>query len=334
MLGASCALHVGRTRLRSQALCAHPPYLPPALTAAGDTGADVSTQDNGRWSFFRSLLSFATREEPGSAAPHHLPANAEAAHLDRTFRLLREDYMSPLRQALRLLGLGSTGSAAPAAAGDAVLGEEALRQMGFAPATDEDEESAAGGAAGARRRAAQSLLRERLSVSAASVMRNVYPMHCVVGLEQFPRACVLVSVSLPPSFKAARMRTAKEREEYWCGPGVHVAARLTACLSCTCSMAQMSPAVRVLASHLCTLAGVDWPHRWSSLIECPLKTRLVMSVELSFFLSLIGPQVLARQGRAARERPGGDRSTAAARRAAPARAVRVGGAAQRQRAGG
>lgn len=45
--------------------------------------------------------------------------------------------------------------------------------------------------------------------------RNVYAPVQVLGVAQWPRPCVMLSVTLPKSNKAARMKTKKERLEYW-----------------------------------------------------------------------------------------------------------------------
>ncbi|GFR50032.1 hypothetical protein Agub_g12193 [Astrephomene gubernaculifera] len=138
-----------------EALCERPPYLP-------RRSADDEAEDG---------------ELPGPSP--HLASNPEAALLDRHFRLLREDFVQPLRQALAVLGLKEgAGKGNPAAAG-------------------------------------QPRLQERLAMSVSFVQRNVFPLVAVVGVAHKPRACVQVAVALPPGHRAMRLKKEEERKEYW-----------------------------------------------------------------------------------------------------------------------
>lgn len=67
---------------------------------------------------------------------------------------------------------------------------------------------------------------------AAAATRNVYRPVAVLGASLNPRPCVMVCVALPPSHKAARLKTKKEREEFWC---VVVAALTVKVLPFRCS---------------------------------------------------------------------------------------------------
>ncbi|KAG2492324.1 hypothetical protein HYH03_009275 [Edaphochlamys debaryana] len=117
------------------------------------------------------------------------PPDPQAALLDRHFRLLREDFVLPLRQTLGLLG---------------------FRQQQQATANGGAE-----GGAGAGAPVVQGRGRQGLQVSVAQAQRNVYPLAAVVGVASRPRPAVLVAVELPMSHRAARMKKRKEREEYW-----------------------------------------------------------------------------------------------------------------------
>lgn len=109
----------------------------------------------------------------------HLGGTPEAFLLDRQFRLLREDIMGPLREAMVALslmpqssrGLISTGGQQPG------QGQNQLHQ------------------------------------------RNVYPVVGVLGVAQKPKPCVMVAIQLPMSHRAARLTSNKEREEFWTDHG-------------------------------------------------------------------------------------------------------------------
>lgn len=88
-------------------------------------------------------------------------ARAEASMLERQFRLLREDFMGPLRQAVK----------------------------------DSERE----------------LLTGKRKHQGPPVFRAV----CVEGIQSQPKACLLVSVSLPNGHRALRLKKKKDEEAYW-----------------------------------------------------------------------------------------------------------------------
>ncbi|KXZ51993.1 hypothetical protein GPECTOR_10g1015 [Gonium pectorale] len=119
----------------------------------------------------------------------HAPPDPEAALLDRHFRLLREDLVQPLRQALAVLGFAPTSPATAGAASGGQAQQEQHRQQ---------------------RRQTQQVM-----AAAAAAQQVVFPLVEVIGTALRPRPCVLVAVALPPSHRAVRMPESKEREEFW-----------------------------------------------------------------------------------------------------------------------
>ncbi|KXZ51992.1 hypothetical protein GPECTOR_10g1014 [Gonium pectorale] len=165
--GAAASASIKILTTSEEALCARPPYLPRSSRPDHKDGKEA-----------------AGPQEDGEvqASDPHAPPDPEAALLDRHFRLLREDLVQPLRQALAVLGFASTS-----------------------PAT----------ASGGQAQQEQEGRRSKLAMSAAAAQRNVFHLVSVMGTALKPRPCVLVAVELPMSHRAARMASKREREEYW-----------------------------------------------------------------------------------------------------------------------
>jgi hypothetical protein len=135
-----------------QALCATPPYLP----------------------------------RPGDSALQQ----PEAELLDRQFRLLREDFVGPLRQELAQLGLAHQQQ------GQGQGQEQGQGQPAAAPGPQQQQQGAQHG-------------------WLSSGSRNVYRQVAVLGTCTKPRPCVMVSLELPAGHKAAGLPTKAKRLEFW-----------------------------------------------------------------------------------------------------------------------
>ncbi|PNH08303.1 NFX1-type zinc finger-containing protein 1 [Tetrabaena socialis] len=173
----------------AEALCARPPYLPRLLGADGGAGETHPLQ-----------------------LPDHL-TNPEAGLLDRQFRLLREDFAQPLRQVLAALGFTqglTAGSQQPGVGGSSVAVHMA------SPAEQPQQRKQTQQQAKQQQRQQQ---QQTPLASNAAAQRNVFPLVAVTGVAAKPRPCVLVSVQLPMSHRAARLKTKKEREEFWSDSG-------------------------------------------------------------------------------------------------------------------
>ncbi len=123
----------------------------------------------------------------------HGPACPEAALLDRQFRLLREDMVRPLRESLAALGIAAPGA-------------QQQLQPGCASTSAQPAMAAAKAS-------------KKPGGSSALLQRNVFPVSAVLGTHLKPRACVLVSVVLPMSHRAARIKSKKDREAFWSDSG-------------------------------------------------------------------------------------------------------------------
>ena len=49
----------------------------------------------------------------------------------------------------------------------------------------------------------------------APLQRNMFPVLAVLGIAEKPRPSTMITIKLPMSHRAARMKTRKEREEFW-----------------------------------------------------------------------------------------------------------------------
>jgi len=135
----------------------------------------------------------------------------EAALLDRQFRLLREDFVGPLRIELSNLGI----AAAPE---EPAVGGSSNNSTAAAPLAAHQEVNAADKARDPMTKVQQQPAWLRLGSIAAS-SRNVYQSPAVLGVCLKPRPCVMVSIQLPPGHRTARMTSKKERQEYWSSYG-------------------------------------------------------------------------------------------------------------------
>jgi hypothetical protein len=144
---------------------------------------------------------------PGSQAvctmPPHLPRRndnlqlqlPEAALLDRQFRLLREDFVGPLRQELADLGL-ATAQEQPAAAAPAAPSSR--------PGSSQQQQ--------------QQQQQQLLPGWQSGSSRNVFRQVAVLGACVKPRPCVMVSLALPARHEAAGLSKAK-RLAFWTDRG-------------------------------------------------------------------------------------------------------------------
>lgn len=134
---------------------------------------------------------------PRSTDSHlQLASFPEAALLDRQFRLLREDFVGPLRDELKRLGF------------DAFTDPEAAHTAAQQPPT------AAGSSAASKPQRASTVGASWLSSAAAS-SRTVFQYPSILGVFHKPRPCVMVSIALPPGHRASRLKSHKERKDYW-----------------------------------------------------------------------------------------------------------------------
>lgn len=141
-----------------------------------------------------SVLQALCQQPPFLPRPNdsHLQLTScpEAALLDRHFRLLREDFVGPLRDELKRLGFTdkiqnpTSAQPPPAQQGPSWLQRQSSGSSGW------------------------------LTGIAAS-SRNVFQSPSILGVCQKPRPCVMVSLALPPGHRANRCKFRKEREDYW-----------------------------------------------------------------------------------------------------------------------
>eukprot|EP00198_Chlamydomonas_reinhardtii_P002822 XP_001692158.1 predicted protein [Chlamydomonas reinhardtii] len=159
-------------------------------------------------------------------------SDGEAAVLDRQFRLLREDFMWPLRQTLSDLGIRRSPSAEVQAA---------AQQQQQATPPQEDASATRGG------RLLQPKIRNKNKKAAPQpqppslrqlpphLQRNVFPLLRVEGAQDSPRPCVLVAVALPAGHRIRGLSKQSERELYWTEHGKGLLPTDT--LVCIASMA-------------------------------------------------------------------------------------------------
>ncbi|WIA14242.1 hypothetical protein OEZ85_002778 [Tetradesmus obliquus] len=131
-----------------------------------------------------------------------LSACPEAALLDRQFRLLREDMVGPLRKELADLNITAAAAAAAAVASSTAGGAT---------------QAAAGSGAAPRPPASSGSSSNWLAAAASS--RNVFRDPAVLGVCFKPRPCIMLSVTLPPGHRGARLRTKAERVGFWSSYG-------------------------------------------------------------------------------------------------------------------
>ncbi|KAG1675264.1 hypothetical protein FOA52_016295 [Chlamydomonas sp. UWO 241] len=145
--------------------------------------------------------------------------SAEAHHLDRQFRLLREDMLQPLRQSIKELGYtaASSRTAGPSrAVPDLFSGfKGALAEaLGAFPPGFAGGNAGTGAVPSGSLAPAQSSLAP-VNVSAALQQRNVFAVMEVKGVALKPRPSLMLSLRLPMSHRAARMQDLKERQNFW-----------------------------------------------------------------------------------------------------------------------
>lgn len=146
--------------MSAQALCQHPPFLP--------RPSDSHLQ---------------------------LASSQQAAALDRHFRLLREDFVGPLRAELKQLGFADH------------LPVEGDHSNGLAQGNHLPTTTATAGSSG--------VVSRQWLTSSATASRNVYTSPLILGVCMKPRPCVMISIAMPPRHRASRCKSHDERLEYW-----------------------------------------------------------------------------------------------------------------------
>ncbi|KAG2452041.1 hypothetical protein HYH02_003079 [Chlamydomonas schloesseri] len=171
-----------------EALSSRAPYLPRAAPSHDHPAAAGS-----------GITASASLEDNGGGL-----GEREAELLDRQFRLLREDFMRPLRQSLFDLGFRGRSSNS---------GQQQALSSAVPPVAA--AAAAVGAAAGSSATAAAAAAPDPPKPVPAHLQRNVFPLLRVVGAQDSPRPCVLVAVALPPGHRAVTLSRHAERESYW-----------------------------------------------------------------------------------------------------------------------
>ncbi|KAG2423774.1 hypothetical protein HXX76_015050 [Chlamydomonas incerta] len=149
--------------------------------------------------------------------PLPLLGDGEAALLDQQFRLLREDFMRPLRQSLSDLGLRRSP-------GDETQAVTAQQQR-VPPPPQQGVGGDGAGAAPAKLLRPKSKKKGGKTQQPASLQqqlpphlqqqRNVFRLLRVMGAQDSPRPCVLVAVELPSGHRIRGLAKQPQREAYW-----------------------------------------------------------------------------------------------------------------------